>query len=149
MPVVPGRETWTGRSHAPMRCTGWAQRCKLSSVRLGFRARRYADELCSINAEILRIVDRDLAACHDLGVDPHIDVAESTLEGGDNIEVPFRGNGIDLRRCASGDRRDHPQPGCSEGDFRLDPVVLAPRCCSVEINIRTKPQRVDRYLHRR
>src|SRR5215471_7362799 len=88
------------------------------------------------------MADCDLAACHNLGVDTHIDVVESTLEGGDNIEVPFCGSGIDLRRRTSGDRRDHPQPGRSDGDFRLDPVELTPRHCAVEVNIRPKPERV-------
>ena len=42
-----------------------------------------------------RIADRDLATCHHLGVDPHIDVAESATEGCDDIEVSLRGDRID------------------------------------------------------
>jgi hypothetical protein len=35
------------------------------------------------------IADGNLAACHYLGVDAHVDVAEGAPEGGDDVEVAF------------------------------------------------------------
>jgi hypothetical protein len=85
----------------------------------------------------------------DLGIDAHIDVAESALEGSDDVEVTLRRYGIDLGCRTSGNRRDHPQPCRSEGDLGADPAVLAPGRRACEIDIRAKPQRVDRHPHRR
>ncbi len=49
----------------------------------------------------------------------------------------------------SGYRRDHPQPRGSDGDFRVDPVVLTPGRWPIEIYIRAKSHRIDRDAHRR
>ena len=42
------------------------------------------------------IADRDLATRHHLGVDPHIDMAERSTEGCDDVEISLSGDGIDL-----------------------------------------------------
>src|SRR6516165_11550049 len=76
-------------------------------------------------------------------------VVERTPEGGDNIEVPLCGGWIDLGCRASGYRRDHPQPRRSDGDFRVDPVVLTPGRWSIEIYVCAKPDRIHRDAHHR
>src|SRR6266851_6577950 len=70
-------------------------------------------------------------------------------EGGDDVEVAFRGDGIDVGCRASVDRRDHPHPRGPEGEIGANPVVLAPGRCPVEIDIRAKSDGVDRLAHRR
>jgi hypothetical protein len=50
--------------------------------------------------------DGDLAAYHHLSVDTHIAVAKSLPEGADDVEVPFRGDRIDLGCCTSAEARD-------------------------------------------
>jgi len=91
-----------------------------------------------------RIAHRDFASCHNLGIETRIGVVERTPEGGDNIEVPLCGGWIELGCRASGYRRDHPQPSRSDGDFRVDPVVLTPGRYSIEIDVRAKSDRIHR-----
>jgi hypothetical protein len=90
------------------------------------------------------IADRDLAPRHNLGVNAHVNMAESALKASDDVEVPLRGGWIDLGCRASGNRKNHPRPRRSKPGLAADPVVLAPGRGFVEIYLRTKSEMIDR-----